>query len=275
MILYASQKTDIPYYYMNWFIHRIEEGFFDTRGDKQSEYIRHELKNIEKIMFFTKDPSKFISISDVNRKIHTDYELITSIAMYDKFYDSRVSPKNKIFEAIKKARYIVGAKNGFCYGPIFASPVHDIDFHINQFAFLCRTLKKYVSHIYVSFYDGPDVDKYGIVIKNFCEDERQLILDGFKKVAIEQEVEFNLKPEPNKDIDSIDIGEENSCPSGCTYCICNRQSNTAKSKYLIHNPESSLLFGTLSYDANIISASSIAKKKTTKAEPMANLLDLL
>ena len=32
MILSASRRTDIPNYYMDWFLHRIREGYVDVRN---------------------------------------------------------------------------------------------------------------------------------------------------------------------------------------------------------------------------------------------------
>lgn len=63
MILSASRRTDIPNYYMDWFLHRIREGYVDVRNPinpHQISRIALSPSVVDCIVFWTKNPENML-----------------------------------------------------------------------------------------------------------------------------------------------------------------------------------------------------------------------
>ena len=272
MILYASLKTDMSYY-LNWFFCRLQEGFFDVRGTKPNEIIRKELKNIEKTFFLTKEPNKFISREKDLSAMPGTYELITSVSMYDKYYDSKNQDLSKTIAQIKRASTVVKDKNAFLYGPVFLTDINDFKWHIFKFNYICKELSESVSKAYISF-SNVHKNNRGIVIIPMTKEERELFLMYCKQIAKKYHLEVDVMKNPNElTEDEIDMGEENTCLKACQYCPYNFNDGLVKSKYSVHDPASPLLIGKESITSKIIDSNS--QQKTSQAIEQKSLFELL
>ena len=79
MILQTGQRTDIPAFYGQWLINRINEGFVDVRNPYNPNLITRYMINhntIDGIAFCTKNPLPFIQIFTSNFRV-------SSILAYD------------------------------------------------------------------------------------------------------------------------------------------------------------------------------------------------
>ena len=152
MIIHASLKTDITYFYMTWFCNRLKDGFFDIRINDTNTINRYKFSDnpIEKIYLHTKNPYKIIKNYNILKNYKYNYEVVTHLTMYDKFYETKISDKHKIFDYIRQIKSLIGKdNNSLCYGPIFKTITNDMNWHIAQFRFLCKILHKYISTNFV------------------------------------------------------------------------------------------------------------------------------
>ena len=66
MILFASGRTDIPAFYSNWFINRVNKGFVDVKNPFNSKLVsRINFSDVDLIMFCSKNPLPMIDKLDV------------------------------------------------------------------------------------------------------------------------------------------------------------------------------------------------------------------
>ena len=65
MILFASGRTDIPAFYSNWFLNRVDAGFIDVRNPFNQNLIsRINFSDVDLIMFCSKNPIPIIDKLD-------------------------------------------------------------------------------------------------------------------------------------------------------------------------------------------------------------------
>lgn len=86
-----------------------------------------------------------------------------------------------------------------------------------------------------------DLDIFGVKHAHCIDKERFERIGDFK---------LNIEKDKNQRIEcgcysSIDIGAYNTCKNGCLYCYANFSRNTVDKNFILHNPNSPLLFGNV------------------------------
>lgn len=257
MIIHASLKTDISYFYTQWLVNRLKEKYIDIPSKKPGEINRYDLKEnkVEKIYLHTRNPIKIIKNSKILKSLEYNYEVVTHISLYDKFYDSKIVEKYKIFEYVRKCETIFDKKNNsLCYGPIFKTLNNDLNWHISQFKFLCKILSKSVNTFYYDFnFNSKCKNSTLFSAEELTNEEKKYLIIELKKITDKYGV--NLKKMPTEDefiYNEIDIGENDTCPAVCKYCPYTNNGRTAYIKNSMHNPESTLLIGNINNSEKII-----------------------
>ncbi len=96
MILSASRRTDIPNYYSEWFLNRIQEGFLYVRNPMNPHQVsRIDLSPdaVDCIVFWTKNPSGMLTHLD-RLKAYTYYFQFT-LTGYGKDLEPNLPDKRK------------------------------------------------------------------------------------------------------------------------------------------------------------------------------------
>ncbi|MBR2883216.1 MAG: DUF1848 family protein, partial [Clostridia bacterium] len=89
-----------------------------------------------------------------------------------------------------------------------------------------------------------DFDKFGVKHAH-CIDRERLERIGNYKLDIDKDKNQRLECGC---VQSIDIGEYNTCSHNCLYCYANFSEKTVAANYLKHNPTSPLLYGEVEDD---------------------------
>ena len=186
MIIHTGMRTDIPAFYSEWFLHRIQEGMVCVRNPyNPSQVTKYSLSPevVDLIAFCTKNPAPMLSHMDA-LKPYGQYWFVT-ITPYGRDIEPNVPDKEIVMEHFKQLSDMVGIDSvGWRYDPILVDPVHSVNWHISQFEKMARTLCGYTKTCVISF-----IDLYKKVQKNFPEarivakEDRMTIGKAFIEIA--------------------------------------------------------------------------------------------
>lgn len=279
MIINASGRTDIVAYYMNWFVNRWNEGYFDVRNPFNPKLVsRIFVSDVDMIVFCTKNP---LPLLDTIHLFSVPIQLQVTITGYFKDMEPQVPDKGEIIACVQKLSSYLGKEN-VCvrYDPILLNSKYNVDYHIRAFNKLCTILKGYVSKVIVSFVDDyknvrnnhldyhePSNEEYLKLKETFEKNDMKIVScmeNKFQigdekdccisiKYAFERTGKFfkEWKARDCHCVNMVDVGAYNSCLHGCKYCYANFDSKKIVSNYKMHDVNSSLLIGHLNLDDQV------------------------
>lgn len=157
MILSASRRTDIPSYYSEWFMNRLEEGQVLTRNPMNYHQIRKINLNpeeIECIVFWTKDPLNLMKYLPRIDSLGYHYYFQYTLNPYGKEIERNLRDKKELVKTFQELSGRIGRERMvWRYDPIIINKEHTIQYHVEHFEQLCRELQEYTKVCDFSFCD--------------------------------------------------------------------------------------------------------------------------
>ena len=164
MIINTGMRTDIPAFYSQWFMNRIQAGYVLVRNPYRPDWItRYELSPdvVDCIAFCTKNPEPMLKHLDRLKNYH-QYWFVT-ITPYGRDIEPNVPPKEKVMQDFITLSDKLGTNCvGWRYDPIFIDSTYTLQRHISDFEQMCRTLSGRTNVCVISF-----IDLYEKVKRNF------------------------------------------------------------------------------------------------------------
>lgn len=284
MILNVSGRTDIVAFYSEWFMNRYKEGFVDVRNPYNPKMIsRIYFEDVDAILFCTKNPIPILNhLKEIDKPIlfHitlTPYKKDIEPNVPDKTLV--IEAIKKLSEIIGIDNLYVR------YDPIFLSDKYNIEYHKKAFEKMCSLLDGCVNKIIVSFIDDyknvrnnektiryrafteEDYKAIGISFSESarnhnmtvqtCFEDRNLVEYGFiKGECLSHELAYKMTGKKYKNwtarkekkcncVQMVDIGDYNSCKHFCKYCYANYDEKKVNNSFNNHDPNSSVLIGTI------------------------------
>lgn len=162
MIISASRRTDIPSYYSEWFVNRLEEGFLYVKNpmnSKQVSKISLLPEDVECIVFWTKNPRPILEHLDKLEKYNYYFQF--SLTSYDSSIEKNLPAKSTLVPIFKKLSEKIGSEKVIWrYDPILMSSKIDVKYHIETFKLLAEKLNGYTEKCVISFLDEyPKIQK--------------------------------------------------------------------------------------------------------------------
>ena len=156
MILSVSRRTDIPNYYSEWFLNRIQEGFLYVRNPMNSHQVsRIDLSPdaVDCIVFWTKNPSGMLAHLD-RLKDYTYYFQFT-LTGYGKDLEPNLPDKRKeLIPAFRSLSEKIGKERVIWrYDPIFLNERYTMEYHLKAFEAIAESLTGYTEKVVISFLD--------------------------------------------------------------------------------------------------------------------------
>lgn len=154
MIISASYKTDIPAFYGEWFLKRLEAGYCKMVNPYNNQVYRVGLKReeVEGVVFWTKNLGPFLSGLEMVRERGFPFVVQYSINGYPRTLEFSVVEAKRSINHMKVIADKFGPKVAvWRYDPIVFSSVTPIDFHRRNFEALAKALEGTTNEVVVSF----------------------------------------------------------------------------------------------------------------------------
>ena len=156
MILSASRRTDIPNYYMDWFLHRVQEGFVYVRNPinpHQISRIALSPSVVDCIVFWTKNPENMLP--HLGELAAYPYYVQFTLTSYGRDIEPNLpDKKDRLIPAFQSLSAIIGKERVvWRYDPIFLNRRYTVSYHLAAFSEIARRLRGYTERVVISFID--------------------------------------------------------------------------------------------------------------------------
>lgn len=212
MILSVSRRTDIPAYYSEWFMNRLQEGYVCIKNPMNANQISKVVLKpniVDCIVFWSKNPEPLIKNLDTIDGMGYKYYFQFTITPYNNTIEKALPDKRKILEIfISLSEKIGKEKVIWRYDPIILNDKLTIDFHVNAFEKMISKLSDYTSECIISFVDPYKRTKRQMGDNLTCDitdTEMHQIAEAFSKITKKTKVKLKTCAE-KIDLDKYGIG---------------------------------------------------------------------
>lgn len=219
MILSASRRTDIPAFYGEWFVNRLEEGFALVRNPLNAKMVSKLLlrpQYVECIVFWTKNATDFVKYLPKIDRLGFKYYFQYTITSYSKDIEPNVPEKKKIIENfIELSKKLGKEKTIWRYDPILLSNKYNLAYHKKYFEYLCEKISPYTEKCVISFLDDYSFLRSNLNSLDISElTENQMFEIAFEFSKIAKRYNLTLATCCEKiDLDMLQI-QHNKCVDG-------------------------------------------------------------
>lgn len=287
MILSVSRRTDIPAFYTEWFLHRLQEGYVLVRNPMnyhQVSKVSLDTSVIDCIVFWTKNAAPILPYILGIRERYPLYFQYTLNA-YGRDVEPALPALDAKLATFCKLSVAIGVDGVIWrYDPILLTEKYTVDWHIEQFERIAKTLAGKTNTCVFSFvdiYDKVKNNMKGVDVHACTVEEMDAIAAAFAQIAAQYGMELRTcaeavdlakygirhgccidgeliakltgwnmkaKKDPNQRaecgcLESIDIGQYNTCRHGCKYCYANFNPQSVATFSKQHDSASQFLIG--------------------------------
>ena len=157
MIISVSRRTDIPRFFVPWFMNRIRDGYCLVPNPvypKQGSRVSLKLKDVTAIVFWTRFPEALLPFLEELDSRRYKYYFQYTITGYGKTYEKNApSPESTIECFIKLSEHVGPERVIWRYDPIFFTADMDEAFHLSNFESISSKLQGKCEKIVISLLD--------------------------------------------------------------------------------------------------------------------------
>lgn len=171
MIISASRRTDIPAFFSEWFIQRLDEQYAYVRNPMnihQISKINLSPDVVDCIVFWSKNPKPLIpKLSKIENYM---YYFQFTLNAYDKDIETNLPSLDERIHTFQTLSNLIGRNRIIWrYDPIIINDKYSIDWHIKNFEHLTNKLYNYTERVTISFIDLYTKISHNIKGKNIYE----------------------------------------------------------------------------------------------------------
>jgi DNA repair photolyase len=188
MIISASRRTDIPAYYSDWLLNRINEKFVLVQNPFNARQIRRiklSPADVDCIVFWSKNPDPMIN--KLNSLKDYAYYFQFTLNTYSSDVETNLPSKIKLIETFIKLSDKIGPeKVVWRYDPILLNDIYTINYHIDNFGETAVKLHKYTEKVifsFIDFYKKIESNIKALNIKAAGIDDKNKIAENLSAIA--------------------------------------------------------------------------------------------
>jgi len=156
MIISTSRRTDIPAFYSEWLMNRIDAGYClvpNPMNAQQVKKISLKREDVDAFVFWSKNPKPMLNCLKKLDDMGYNYIFLYTINDYPKFLEPNM-PKitERIETFIRLSKRIGRRRVTWRYDPIIITEQTSVEFHIERFGFLFEKLYNYIDKVIISFF---------------------------------------------------------------------------------------------------------------------------
>jgi hypothetical protein len=196
MIISASRRTDIPAFYSEWFVNRLEAGFVYVKNplnSKQISKISLSPDEVDCIVFWTKNVQPMLDSNlGIIDEMGYSYYFQFTLTPYDRSVEKNLGDKQDILQGFKRLSERIGKQRVIWrYDPIIVNECFPVEYHLHSFDKLCYELCDYTTKCVFSYVDI--YAKIGKLAKKFignevAPDNINKIAQGFADIAKQNQI---------------------------------------------------------------------------------------
>lgn len=170
MIISASRRTDIPAFYSEWLLNRLRAGYVQVKNPmnpRQISQLSLRPETVDCIVFWTKNAAPMMNKLDVMDAMGYKYYFQWTITPYGRDIEPKLPEKIKILESFKRLSEKIGSQRiVWRYDPVIVCGRFPVEYHLREFAKMCRELAGYTKQCIFSYVDLYAKIKKGLKVQN-------------------------------------------------------------------------------------------------------------
>lgn len=281
MIVSASYRTDIPAFYADWFLARLQAGHCQVASPYGGKAFTMSLnaRDVDGFVFWTRNLASFSPISTELRRQNRGFVVQMSILGYPKPLEAAGQPLERAVAQFRTLAEAFGPRVAvWRYDPILFTTLTPPAWHLDRFATLAQALEGATDEVVISLADDyrksrRNLGRAGIQLLAPPDDLAGFMAD-LAEIAARHGMRMTACTEPGLDLpaarcidaerlsavcgrpiaarqkgnrpgclcaESRDIGAYDSCAQGCAYCYAVRDRDLAKRRMAAHRAEDAML----------------------------------
>ena len=164
MIISASRRTDIPAFYSDWFVKRLNAGYVYVKNPMnpaQISKIPLSTELVDCIVFWTKNAAPMMDKLDLIDSMGYPYYFQWTLTPYGKNVERNLPDKAKLIDSFRALSDKIGShRTVWRYDPVIVNHQFPTEYHVQNFAKLCNSLQGYTHRCIFSY-----VDRYAKISK--------------------------------------------------------------------------------------------------------------
>lgn len=188
MIISASRRTDIPAYFSEWFMNRIQAQYAYVRNPvniRQVSRINLAPDVVDCIVFWSKNPKPMISRLGLLN--HYMYYFQFTLNAYGKDFETNLPPLDDRIQTFQNLSELIGRRRVIWrYDPVILNEQYPVDWHIQKFGYIADRLRGYTEKVTISFIDLYAKNLSSAKKQNICElsyEQKNIIAKNFSEIA--------------------------------------------------------------------------------------------